>query len=76
MDEEQKRRLRRRVTLALVLFPLVIAIPVLGGLFSGFYLTALFDESNRILYPLMFSTIGLVISIVIIYFLSKKVVSV
>ena len=76
MDEEKKRRLRRRVRIALVLFPFVIAIPVLGGLFAGFYLTTLLSESSRILYPLLFSTIGLAISIVIIYFLAKKVSSV
>lgn len=76
MDEEKKKRLRRRVTIALVLFPFVIAIPVLGGLFSGFYLTTLLNESSRILYPLLFSTVGFVISMVIIYFLAKKVASV
>lgn len=76
MDEEKKRRLRKRVRIALVLFPFVIAVPVLGGLFSGFYLTTLLNEPSRILYPLSLSTIGLGISIVIIYFLARKVTSV
>lgn len=76
MDEEKKRRLRKRVRIALVLFPFVIAIPVLGGLYSGFYLTTLLNEPSRILYPLSLSTLGLGVSIVIIYFLSRKVTSV
>ncbi len=76
MDEEKKRQMRKRVRIALVLFPFVIAIPVLGGLYSGFYLTTLLNEPSRILFPLSLSTLGLGVSIVIIYFLSRKVTSI
>lgn len=72
MNEEQKARLKRRVTITLLVLPVIIASFVLGGVFLGFYVGDLAGMKGSAVAPLAFSTIGLLISLIISYAAAKR----
>ena len=72
MTEDQKR-IRRRITITLIGLPFLIAFFVVGGAFFGFYLSDVLKTSNRVVFPLVFATAGLALSIIASYFIAKKV---
>ena len=76
MDEEQKARLKRRVTIALLILPVVIAFFVVGGVFLGFYVGDIMGLKGSAVTPLAFSAIGLLISLIISYAAAKKAATV
>lgn len=76
MDKEQKARLKRRVTIALIVLPVVIASFVVGGVFLGFYVGDILGFKRSVIMPLAFSTIGLLISLIVSYSVAKKAATV
>jgi len=69
---EEAKKLRRRVLLALLTLPILIAGLVLVGVFAGFYVASLY-KSTSILFPLLFSGVGFAASLIISYFIAKHV---
>ena len=69
---EEAKRLRRRVLLTLLALPILIAGLVLLGVFAGFYVASLY-KSTSILFPLLFSGLGFVASLIISYLIAKRV---
>jgi len=57
------------ITVFLIL-PLIIAAFVFGGVFLGYYLTELLNAPSPILYPLLFSAIGLGLSILVSFIIA------
>jgi hypothetical protein len=69
---EEAKRLRRRVLLTLLTLPLLIAGLVLVGVFAGFYVASI-CKSTSILFPLLFSGVGFAASLILSYFIAKRV---
>jgi hypothetical protein len=69
---EEAKRLRRRVLLTLLILPILIAGLVLAGVFAGFYVANIY-KSTSILFPLLFSSIGFAASLILSYFIAKRV---
>jgi len=65
--------LQRRILLITAGLPFLIATLVVGGTFIGFYISDLTGEPQSILYPFIFSTVGLTASIVVSYYIAKRV---
>ena len=59
--------------ISLVLLPFIISVLVVGGVFLGFYVSEVTEDSNRLVYPLIFSTLGLAVSIVAIYHIARRI---
>ena len=72
MTPIDKARLRRRVTILLVVLPIVIATLVLGGVFLGFYVGEIIGLRASAIMAVTFSTFGLLVSIIIAYVAAKR----
>lgn len=72
MTPIDKARLRRRVTILLVVLPIVIATLVLGGVFLGFYVGEIIGLRGSATMAVTFSTLGLLVSIIIAYVAAKR----
>jgi hypothetical protein len=70
---DKAKRVRRRVMIALAILPIIIAILVVGGVFAGFQVARLVGAPHSVIYPLAFSAVGLMISIVVSYLIAKRV---
>lgn len=55
-------------------FPIIIVILTVVGVFLGFYLAERSGEKS-ITYPILFSTLGLLISLCIIYIIARRLSS-
>lgn len=56
------------------IFPIIIAALTIAGVFLGFYFAERYGEKS-ITYPILFSTLGLLISLGIIYAIAKRLVA-
>ena len=72
MTPVDKARLRRRVAILLVVLPIVIAGLVLGGVFLGFYVGELMGLRGSAIMAVTFSTLGLLVSLIIAYVAAKR----
>jgi len=63
------RNLKNKTKLALIIFPIIISVFVFGGLIAGYYLEEIYGRG--IIFPLLFSTIGLIVSIISLYYLAR-----
>ena len=68
-----QKKIKRRVTMALIVFPFLIAFFIVGGIFVGSYLSNALNGPVRTVSPFVFATVGLVVSIIAIYFIAKKI---
>ena len=66
------KKLRRKVILTLLALPILIAALVLVGVFAGFYVASIY-KSTSILFPLLFSVVGFAASLILSYFIAKRV---
>jgi|TARA_B100001750_G_C15028277_1_gene360498 uncharacterized ion transporter superfamily protein YfcC len=60
---------KNRTKIALIIFPIIISIFIFGGLIIGYYFEEIYGRG--IIFPLLFSTIGLIASIISLYFLAR-----
>lgn len=72
MTPVDKARLKRRVTILLVVLPIIIATLVLGGIFLGFYVGELIGLRGSAIMAVTFSTLGLFVSLIIAYVVAKR----
>ena len=63
------KSLNFRTKVALIIFPIIISIFVFGGLIIGYYFEEIYGRG--IIFPLLFSTIGLIASIIFLYFIAR-----
>ncbi|MEM4298659.1 MAG: hypothetical protein QW815_09875 [Nitrososphaerota archaeon] len=71
MKPEDAQSLKRKVTMALILLPVLITSIIVGFVFLGFYLSDVIGSKSRMVVPFISATLGLLISIGISYFIAK-----
>jgi len=71
---EEAKRVKRKVLLTLLTLPILIASLVLAGVFAGFYLATIY-KSTSILFPLLFSSVGFAVSLILSYYIAEHVVT-
>jgi uncharacterized protein YacL len=64
---------RRRIRVTLLVLPAVMVLLIIGGVFLGFYLSSLLGSSDSMVMPLIFATLGFVISVVLSLYVAKVV---
>ena len=68
----EAKRFKRKVLLTLLILPILVAGLVLAGVFAGFYIATIY-KSTSILFPLLFSGVGFAASLILSYFIAKRV---
>jgi len=68
----EAKRFKRKVLLTLLILPILVAGLVLAGVFAGFYIATIY-KSTSILFPLLFSGVGFAVSLILSYFIAKRV---
>jgi len=66
------KKLRRKVIFTLLALPILIAGLVLAGVFAGFYVARIY-KSTSVLFPLLFSAVGFAASVILSYFIARRV---
>ena len=67
------KKMPRKILLTLILLPFMISFFVFSGLFGGFYVAKILGRPNFILFPLILSLIGFLISLLMTWIIAKKV---
>jgi len=62
----------KKIRNILLVLPIIITVVIIGTTFLGFYLTESFDQSDSLFLPIIFATLGLVISIVFSLLVIKR----
>lgn len=67
------KRYPRRVVLALIGLPVLIAALVVGGLLLGLVVADGLGYGGSVVFPLAFSLLGFLASLVVVYHIAKRV---
>ncbi len=63
--------IQRRIKRTFLSLFAIITVLIVGGAFLGFYMSELLGESDSILLPILFATLGLGVSIVVSLYVAK-----